>query len=76
MKCSNLKHSGSKTKILALDDTRAHIGPMMQSSQLLLMGRAPKSLSSPQARHWVTPICHSTRNTQSSLHIIKSTRKA
>jgi hypothetical protein len=25
MKCSSLKHSGSKTKILALDDTRAHI---------------------------------------------------
>jgi hypothetical protein len=32
MKCSGLKHSGSETKILALDDTRARIGPMKVSS--------------------------------------------
>jgi hypothetical protein len=61
MKCSSWKHSGSKTKILALDDTRACIGPMMQNPRLLLMGRAPKSPPSPQARHWATPICHSSQ---------------
>jgi hypothetical protein len=55
MKCLSLKHSGSETKILALDDTRAHIIPMMRSPQLLLMGRAPKSLPNPRAHHWVTP---------------------
>jgi hypothetical protein len=54
MKCSSLKHSGSETKILSLGDTRARIGPMMQSPRLLLTGWAPKSLSSPRAHHWVT----------------------
>jgi hypothetical protein len=76
MKCSSLKHSGSKTKILSLDDTRARIGPMMQRPQLLFTGRAPKSLPSPRAHHWATPICHSSHNTQTSLHTIKSTSKA
>jgi hypothetical protein len=30
MKCASLKHSGSETKILSLNDARACIGPMMQ----------------------------------------------
>jgi hypothetical protein len=34
---------------------------MMQNPRLLLMGRAPKSPPSPQARHWATPICHSSQ---------------
>jgi hypothetical protein len=51
MKCSSLKHNRSETKILALDDTMARIGPMMQSPRRLLMGPAPKSLLSPRARH-------------------------
>jgi hypothetical protein len=76
MKCSGLKHSGSETKILALDDTRARIGPMMQSPWWLLTGPAPKSPLSPRAHHWATPICHSSHNTQASLHTIKSTSKA
>jgi hypothetical protein len=75
MKCSTLKHSGSETEILALGDTRARIDPMMQSPQLLLTGRAPKSPPSPRAHHWATPIYHSSRNTQSSLHTIRSTSK-
>jgi hypothetical protein len=45
MKCWSLKHSGSETKILALDNTRARIDPMMRSPRRLLMGRAPKVLS-------------------------------
>jgi hypothetical protein len=76
IKCASLKHSGSETKILALDGTRARIGPMMRSSHWLLMGWTPKSLPSPQARHWVIPICHSSRNTQASLHAFKFTSKA
>jgi hypothetical protein len=63
MKCLSLKHSESKTKIQALDDTRVHISPMMQSPQWLLTGQALKSPLSPRARHWATPICHSSRNT-------------
>jgi hypothetical protein len=50
MKCSSLEHSGSKTKILALDDTRARIGPMMRSPRLLLTGHTPKS-PSPHSHH-------------------------
>jgi hypothetical protein len=34
MKCLSFKHSGSETKILPLGDTRARIGPKMQSPQL------------------------------------------
>jgi hypothetical protein len=41
MKCSSLKYSGSKTKILSLSDTTGRIDLMMQSPQLLLTGRAP-----------------------------------
>jgi hypothetical protein len=76
MKCSSLKHSGRKTKILSLDDTRAHIGPKMWSPRLQLTGRAPKSPPSLRARHWATPNCHSSRNTQACLHTVKSTSKA
>jgi hypothetical protein len=76
MKCSSLKHSESKTKILALNDTRARIGPIMQSPRQVLMGWAPKSPPSPRARHWAIQIWHNSRNTQTSLHIIKSTSKA
>jgi hypothetical protein len=71
MKCLSLKHSESETKILSLDDTRAHISPKMQSPRLLLTGWAPKSPPKPQARHWATPNYHSSRNTLASLHIIK-----
>jgi hypothetical protein len=75
MKCLSLKHSGSETKILSLGDTRARIGPMMQSPWLLFTGQAPKSISSPRAHHWATPICHNNRNIQACLLIIKSTSK-
>jgi hypothetical protein len=51
MKCLSLKYSGSETKILSLGDTRARIGPMMQSPRLMFMGRAPKSHLSPWAHH-------------------------
>jgi hypothetical protein len=68
MKFSSFKHSGSETKILPLGDTRARISSKMRRPQLLLMGRAPKSLSTPRARHWVTPTCHSSHKTMSSLH--------
>jgi hypothetical protein len=76
MKCSSLKHSGSETKILALDDTMARIGPMMRSRRRLLTGPALKSPPSPRAHHWATPICHNSRTTQTSLHKTKSTSKA
>jgi hypothetical protein len=56
MKCSSLKHSESETKILSLGDTRACIGPMMQSPRLLLTRRAPKSLPSLRAHHWATAV--------------------
>jgi hypothetical protein len=72
MKCSSLKHSESETKILSLGDTRARIGPKMQSPQLLLMGQAPKSTPNPQARHWTTPNCHISHNTLASLLTIKN----
>jgi hypothetical protein len=71
MKCSSLKHSGSETKILSLDDTRARISPKMRSPRLLLMGRAPMSPLNPWARHWATPNCYSSPNTLASLHTIK-----
>jgi hypothetical protein len=51
MKCLSLKHSGSETKILELEDTRAHIGPIVRSPQRLLMGQAPKSPPNPRARY-------------------------
>jgi hypothetical protein len=76
MKCSTLKHGGSENKILPLDDARARIGPMMRSPRPLLTGWAPKSLFNPQARHWGTPTCHSSRNTQACLHTFKYTSKA
>jgi hypothetical protein len=69
MKCLSLKHSGSETKILSLDDAMTRIDPIMQSPRLMLTGRAPKSPLSPQAHHWVTPTCHSSHNTRASLHI-------
>jgi hypothetical protein len=75
MKCSSLKHSGRETKILSLGDTRARISPMMWSPRLLFTGWAPKSLPSPRAHHWATPICHTSRNIQTCLHIIKSISK-
>jgi hypothetical protein len=68
MKCSNLKHSGSETKILPLGDTRARIGPKMRSPRLLLTGRPPRSLSTLQARHWATPTYHISHKTLVSLH--------
>jgi hypothetical protein len=76
MKCSSLKHSGSETKILALDETRARIGPTMRSPRRLLMGWAPISPSNPRAHHWATQTCHNIRSIQASLHIIKFTSKA
>jgi hypothetical protein len=76
MKCSSLEHSGSETKILALSDTRARIGPMMRSPRLLLTGQATKSPPSLHSHHWATPICHNNHNTQESLHTFKSTSKA
>jgi hypothetical protein len=74
MKCSSLKHSGSKTKILSLDDTMACIGPKMQRSQLLLTGRASMSPPKPRARHWATPNCQSSHKTLASLHTIENTQ--
>jgi hypothetical protein len=76
MKCSSLKHSGNEIKILSLDDARARIGPMMQSPQLLLTGRAPKSPPNPRAHHWAILTCHSSHNTWAPLHTIKYTSKA
>jgi hypothetical protein len=72
----SLKHSGSETKLLQLDATKAHIGPMMWSLRRLLTGRTPKSLPSPRARHWATPTCHSSRNTQACMHTYKFISKA
>jgi hypothetical protein len=71
MKCSTFKYNRSKTKILPLDNTRVHIGPKMRNPQLLLTGRAPKSLPTPRARHWATPTWHSSHKTLISLHIIE-----
>jgi hypothetical protein len=65
------KHSGSETKILSLGDTRAHIDPKMRSSRLLLTGWAPMSPPNPQAHHWVTPNCHSSHKTLTSLHTVE-----
>jgi hypothetical protein len=75
MKFSSFKHSGSETKILTLDDTRARIGPKMRSPRLLLTGRAPKSLLTPWAHHWATPTCHISHKTLASLHIMNNTSK-
>jgi hypothetical protein len=74
MKCSSLKYSGSETKILTLGDTRARIGPKMQSPRLLLTGRAPMSPLRLRVRHWATPNCHSSHKTLASLHT-KGTHK-
>jgi hypothetical protein len=71
MKCSSFKHSGSETKILPLGDTRARIGPKMQSPQLLLTGRTLMSPPNHQTHHWATPTCHSSRKTLTSLYIIE-----
>jgi hypothetical protein len=68
MKCSSFKHSGSETKILTLGDTKAHISPKIRSPQLLLMGRAPKSLPTHRAHHWATPTCHSSHKTLATLY--------
>jgi hypothetical protein len=75
MKFLSFKHSGSETKILSLGDTRARIGPKMRSPRLQLMGRALKSLPTPQARHWVIPTCHSSHKTLASLHTMNNTNK-
>jgi hypothetical protein len=71
MKCSSLKHSGSKIKILPLGDTRACIGSKMRSPQLLLTGRAPKSPPKPRVRYWATPNYHNSHNILASLHTNK-----
>jgi hypothetical protein len=68
MKCSSFKHSGSETKILPLGDTRARIGPKMQSPRLLLTGQAPKSPPKLRAHHWATSTYHSSHKTLTSLH--------
>jgi hypothetical protein len=71
MKCSSLKHSGSETKTLSLDDTRACIGPKIRSPRLLLTGQALMSPPNPRAHHWATPNCHSSHNTLITLHTIE-----
>jgi hypothetical protein len=71
MKFLSFEHSGSETKILTLGDARARIDPKMRSPRLLLMGRAPKSLPTPWARHWATLTCHSIHKTLASLHTIE-----
>jgi hypothetical protein len=68
MKCSSFKYSGSKTKILPLDDTRARIGPKMRSPRLVLMGRAPTSPHNHRAHHWATPTCHNSHKTLASVY--------
>jgi hypothetical protein len=72
MKCSSLKHSGSETKILSLNDTWVRIGPKMRSSRLLLKGQALKSHRNRQAHHWATPTYHSSHKTLTSLHTIEN----
>jgi hypothetical protein len=76
MKFLSFKHSGSETKILPLDDTRAHIGSKMRSPRLLLMGRVPNSLPRPRARHWATLTCHSSHKTLAPLHTIKKHKQS
>jgi hypothetical protein len=76
MKCLSFKHSGSETKILPLDDTRARIGPKMRSPRLLLTGRAPKSPPKYRAHHWATPTYHSSHKTLSSLHTIEKPKQS
>jgi hypothetical protein len=71
MKYLSLKHSGSKTQILSLGNTRAHISPKMRSPWLLLTEWAPKSPPNPRAHHWATPTYHSSHNTLASLHTIE-----
>jgi hypothetical protein len=69
MKYSSLKHRGSETKILSLDDTRARIDPKIRSPRLLLTGQTVKSPPKPQAHHWATPNYHSSHKILASLHI-------
>jgi hypothetical protein len=76
MKFLSFKHSGSETKLLPLGDTRARIGPKMRSPRLLLTGRTPKSLPTPRACHWVTPTCHSSHKTLTSLHTIEKHKQS
>jgi hypothetical protein len=76
MKFLSFKYSGSETKILSLDDTRARIGPKMRSPRLLLTGWAPKSLPTPQAHYWDTPTCHSSHKTLAYLHTIKKHKQS
>jgi hypothetical protein len=76
MKYSSFKHSGNESKILPLGDTRARIGPKMRSTQLLLTGRAPKSLPTPRVHHWVTPTCHNSHKTLTSLHTIEKHKQS
>jgi hypothetical protein len=70
IKYSSLKHSGSETKVLSLDDTRVRIGSKMWNLRLLLTGWA---LTSPKywAHHWVAPTYHSSHKILVSLHIIE-----
>jgi hypothetical protein len=76
MKFSSFKHSISETKLLPLDDTRARIGPKMQSPRLLLTGQAPKSPPKLWAHHWATPTCHSSHKTLTSLHTIEKHKQS
>jgi hypothetical protein len=76
MKFFSFKHSGSETKILTLDDTRARIGPKIRSPRLLLTGRAPMPLPTHRARHWATLNCHSSHKTLTSLHTIEKYKQS
>jgi hypothetical protein len=69
MKCLSLKHSRGETKILALDDTRAHSDPMMRSPWLPVTGQDPKSLPSPRAHHWATHLPQQSQYSGISAHI-------
>jgi hypothetical protein len=72
----SFKHSGSETKILTLGDTRVCISPKMRSLRLLLTGRAPKSLPTPQARHWATLICHNSHKILATLYTHEQHKQA
>jgi uncharacterized protein YigE (DUF2233 family) len=75
MKCLSLKHSGSETKILAVDDTRACIELYDAKSSTTAYGADSQVSSSPRVRHWATQICHNSHNTQAFLYTIKSISK-
>jgi hypothetical protein len=60
-----LKHSGSETKILPLDDTRVHIGPMMRSPRRLLTGYKQKELGEERTNHYKNYTYHQKNYTLS-----------